>query len=68
MEPAKDCTKLKMIEDFVRLHTAECFVNIGAVLMAATPPKRGATAADGTIDQEAAHQPLHGRAAVHRRV
>ena len=49
MEPAKDCNKLKMIEDFVRLHTAECFANIGAVLMAATPPKRGATAADGTI-------------------
>eukprot|EP00966_Prymnesium_polylepis_P257239 5942389-Prymnesium_polylepis.1 len=30
MEPAKDCNKLKIIEDFVRLHTAECFANIGA--------------------------------------
>jgi hypothetical protein len=40
MEPVKDCIKLKMIEDFMRLHTAECFANIGAVLMAAAPPKR----------------------------
>eukprot|EP00966_Prymnesium_polylepis_P213124 4936218-Prymnesium_polylepis.1 len=38
-----------MIEDFVRLHTAECFANIGAVLTAAAPPKRRTTAADGTV-------------------
>eukprot|EP00966_Prymnesium_polylepis_P083540 1935260-Prymnesium_polylepis.1 len=49
MEPAKDCIELKMIEDFMRLHTAESVANIGAVLMAAAPPKCGTTASDGTI-------------------
>ena len=33
----------------MRLHTAECFANIGAVLTAAAPPKRRTTAADGTV-------------------
>eukprot|EP00966_Prymnesium_polylepis_P134097 3099734-Prymnesium_polylepis.1 len=42
MEPAKDCIKLKMIEDFMRLHTAEIFASIGAVLMARPRLRRSA--------------------------
>eukprot|EP00966_Prymnesium_polylepis_P042944 997821-Prymnesium_polylepis.1 len=38
-----------MIEDFMRLHTAECFANIGAALTVAAPPKRRTTAADTSL-------------------